>query len=191
MLDSTSTTITNDPLAQLNLRKLRFVPKNSEKGGWIWDWVIKNSKYKRHVNIRSGIKVKNVWYIERFGDRAKFDKYQKSIVGKVRPDYFSEVLHQGKRYDPIDEELYRKTNTAFLVHGTKSVNVKGILGESFKLPKELSGVPITGALMGSGVYHADLIAKSLGYCSNRNSYWTNGTGEIKGRSSFLFLSNGS
>ena len=74
---------------------------------------------------------------------------------------------------------YRDSNTGLLFHGTRSVNCVGLLRESFRQPKELVGVTITGAMFGQGVaYTADDWKKSAGYTSLRGSYWSSGGGYV-------------
>lgn len=81
---------------------------------------------------------------------------------------------------------YTDTNTRLLFHGTRSVNVSGILRESLRLPKQLVGVVITGAMFGPGIYFADDWKKSAGYTSLAGSYWSGGAGGVKGRDAFMF-----
>lgn len=97
-------------------------------------------------------------------------------------------LHQDKKrkdLKPAERRLYHETNTALVFHGTRSVNVSGILRENFRLPKELVGVQINGANFGQGIYMADDWKKSCGYCSDSRSYWAGG-GQVQGRKSFMF-----
>jgi hypothetical protein len=81
---------------------------------------------------------------------------------------------------------YVQSNTGLLFHGTRSVNVSGILRENFRLPKQLVGVVITGAMFGGGAYMADDWKKSAGYCSLNSSYWARGSGGVRGRDAFMF-----
>ena len=172
-------------LANLNLRKLKFVPSDEDKGSWIYKW-FPTATRNRHSYISHGLKIKNLWFVERIGDVDKLTAYQKSI-GKCSHSHTNEVLHQPKRKDTFDADLYNKTNTMFLIHGTRSVNVKGLLEKSFLLPKELSNVQINGALFSHGVYCADDYKKSIGYTSYTGSYWTHGSGGISNRGAFMFL----
>ena len=86
---------------------------------------------------------------------------------------------------PAERRLYHDTNTALVFHGSRAVNIAGILRENFRLPKELVGVQTNGSNFGDGVYMADDWKKSAGYCSHPRSYWTSG-GMVKGRKSFMF-----
>ena len=84
-------------------------------------------------------------------------------------------------------KMFRDTNTYLLFHGTRSVNVGGILKSSLRLPKTLVGVQTTGAMFGPGLYFADDWKKSAGYTSLDSSYWSGGSGGISGRGAFLFV----
>lgn len=85
--------------------------------------------------------------------------------------------------------VYQASRTALLFHGTRSVNVSGILAKSLMMPKKLVGVAITGALFGPGSYFADDWKKAAGYCSLRHSYWAGGAGQVRGRKAFMFLAD--
>lgn len=83
-------------------------------------------------------------------------------------------------------ERYKKSNTGLTFHGTRSINCLGLLRESFRFPKELSGVVLSGKNFGEGSYYADDWRKSAGYTSLDNSYWSQGSGAVKGRQAFMF-----
>ena len=172
----------------LNLRKIKFVNKNSPKGGWIYNWFPTASK-NQHAYLKQNFNIKNLWFIERANDVEKLTNYQNSILDSsvVSKQHWSEVLFQPQREDTFDKDLYEKTNTALLFHGTRSVNVKSMLEKSFLLPKDLNRTQITGALFGSYAYFADDYKKSIGYTSYEGSYWGKGGGSISGRGSFMFL----
>lgn len=175
----------NFSLQSLNLRKLKFVPVGEAKGDWIYQW-FPTATRNRHSYLNKSFKVKNLWFVEREGDVDKLTNYQKGI-GKAKKEWAGEVLHQPNRRDVFDQQLYEDTNTKFLIHGTRSVNVKGLLEKSFLLPKELSRVQITGSLFGAFAYFADDYKKSIGYTSYQGSYWSQGSGGIAGRGAFMFL----
>lgn len=180
--------VESNPLSEFNLRKFKFVPRQSEKGGYIYDWV-KRATRNRHDYLRGEIKIKNLWYLERDGDVDKLDRAQSSVIkdGVIRDHVPLHQIKHEDRQDPINVEKYDKSNTFMLFHGTRSVNISGILRKSFILPKQLVGVSTTGALLGHGIYLASDWKKSAGYTSLRNSYWGGGSGGIVGREAFMFV----
>ncbi|MCP4644838.1 MAG: hypothetical protein GY851_30630, partial [bacterium] len=72
------------------------------------------------------------------------------------------------------------------IHGTRSVNVHPIMSSHFRMPKSLSGVHITGAAFGDGIYMADDRGKSAGYVGHSSSFYGGGGG-ISQRGNFMFL----
>jgi poly [ADP-ribose] polymerase len=91
--------------------------------------------------------------------------------------------------DKAEAKRFQDSNTALLFHGTRSVKVRGILKEALRLPKQLVGVVITGAMFGPGLYFADDWKKSAGYTSLTNSYWSRGSGGIGHRGAFMFAAD--
>lgn len=88
-----------------------------------------------------------------------------------------------------ERKLFHTSNTALMFHGSRSVNVPGIIRENFRFPNELTGVIISGAMFGPGTYFADDVKKSVGYCSNPNpgrTAYYGGGGEVVGRHAFMF-----
>lgn len=73
-------------------------------------------------------------------------------------------------------------NVKELFHGTRSANMPGILSSYLKLPNQLKGVYITGAMFGPGIYFADQSTKSSQYSCSRFGGTTN-----KYNSAFMFL----
>lgn len=58
-------------------------------------------------------------------------------------------------------------NVKELFHGTRSANMPGILSSRLKLPRQLRGVHITGAMFGPGIYFASQSTKSSQYSCSR------------------------
>lgn len=176
---STSKTVINDvPFF------LEYLPANSDLGKFIMGWVPKATR--NNHGYLSGIKIHNLWRIEK--DNLKFLRNKQREVIKTSNE---EPLHQPSRIDLDKEEqsCYNKSGTYLLFHGTRSVNVSGILRESLKLPAQLRGVTTNGAMFGSGLYFADDWKKSAGYTSIENSYWSKGSGRVNKRHSFMFLTD--
>ena len=174
-----------NPLQDLNL-VMKHISKTSKVGKELHKWWPKASA-NRHAYIGK-MKLLNMWEIERDDDASKIEEVQKAIL-KDKPKIKERALFQPKtRVDltKAQQKVYKDSNTALLFHGTRSVNVRGIMKESLRLPKELVGVVITGAMFGPGLYFADDWRKSAGYTSLKNSYWSRGAGGVKGRGAFMF-----
>ncbi len=166
---------------------IEWIDPTSDVGKFLYGWWPKASANK-HYGV-GNMKIKNLWKVSRHGDDAvllkeveKVKKELRSVVVKERP-----LFQPSERLD-CQERIkdYRDSNTNLLVHGTRSVNVQGIIRESFRFPKELVGVTITGAMFGPMVYMADDWRKSAGYTSLSGSYWSSGSGGIAGRGAFMF-----
>lgn len=173
-----------DPFAGLNIRLSWLSPQN-ELGRKIAKWFLLSTQHK-HANIRD-VKIKNIWQCSRESDTTKIRKYQNQL-GFVQSEY--RPLHQFERFD-LDQQtnnLYKKTNTCLLFHGTRSVNVSGILRESWKSPKDLVGVKITAWMFGAAAgYFADDYKKSAQYCSIAAARYAKGDGAIANRGAFMFV----
>jgi hypothetical protein len=178
--------VDDDPFGGMRLHMDWLDPKSSQ-GRFISEWLPSASRGK-HTQY-GHMRVKNVWTVEREDDRGKIRKVQERLL-KQDLSSRDRPLHQPPRREDVsakDAPLFRKTLTASLIHGTRSVNVSGILQKSLMLPRKLVGVQITGAMFGPGLYFADDWRKSAGYCSVSQSYWARGSGNIKGRGAFMFI----
>jgi hypothetical protein len=174
-----------DPLAAMRLT-MEWLPLDSKLGKFISAWW-PSATANRHHGIGK-MKVKNLWRIERHDDAGKIATPQDEVL-KGKAKIKERALFQpDERPDLSADEAKRfdGSNTALLFHGTRSVNVSGILRESLRLPKQLVGVVITGAMFGPGLYFADDWKKSAGYTSLEDSYWSGGAGAVKGRAAFMF-----
>ncbi|MDF1663061.1 MAG: WGR domain-containing protein, partial [Planctomycetota bacterium] len=173
-----------DPFEGMNLH-MEWISPKSETGKYLYQWWPKASN-NRHGYLGT-MKIKNLWRVERFDDKGKIAKSQEQII-KETPKIKHRPLFQKPRKDlsSAEQSRYQKSNTALLFHGTRSVNVSGILREALRLPKQLVGVVITGAMFGPGIYFADDWKKSAGYTSLQSSYYAGGNGSVKGRSAFMF-----
>lgn len=177
-----------DPYGGMNI-SMEWLDPSSSGGEFIRHWMPEATAHKHsHVGYMN---IKNVWKIERGGVSKKFVKKQKSIL-KSNPIIDDRPSHQPKcRIDLSDDQkdIYKSTNTALLFHGTRSVNVMGIMREGLRLPKQLVGVVITAAMFGPGTYFADDWKKSAGYTSLRGSLYSSGSGGIRGRGAFMFVAD--
>jgi hypothetical protein len=177
-----------DPFAGMALT-MEWIPPASEVGKFLHDWWPRATA-NRHSYL-GGMKIKNLWRVERHADRGKLPPVQKDVLG-AKPKIEERPLFQPDSRPDLpkaDAKRYGATNTSLLFHGTRSVNVSGILREALRLPKQLVGVVITGAMFGPGLYFADDWKKSAGYTSLTNSYWSAGNGTVKGRDAFMFAAD--
>lgn len=180
-----------DPFHGLPLH-MEWIDPKSQLGQFLYFWWPKATA-NRHGYLGT-MKIKNLWKVDRFGDEEKVRRSQDKIVTELGKSKLKErpLFQPSERYDVVDtkeRELFARTNTALLFHGTRSVNVKGILEKSLLLPKQLVGVQITGAMFGPGLYFADDWKKSAGYTSLRGSIWSSGSGAVAGRSAFMFAAD--
>ena len=179
---------TDNPLGDLPL-KMEWLSPQSELGEFIHGWMPKASR-----NVHYGVgnmKVKNAWLVDRNGDEAKLRKHQEKVT-KTRWTTQERPLHQPKSRADLTrdaQKLFTRSGTHFFFHGTRSVNVSGILRESLRLPRQLVGVAITGAMFGPGMYWADDWRKSAGYTSLRGSYFSGGSGGVSRRGAFMFVAD--
>ena len=170
---------------------MEWIDPKSDIGKFLMFWWPKATANK-HSNIGT-MKIKNLWKVDRFGDDEKFTKMQDKIYSEIGGDKVSErpLFQPSERHDvdPKRREVFSVSNTALMFHGTRSVNVKGILETNFREPKNLTNVLITGAMFsggGGGIYYADDWKKSAGYTSLYGSIWSKGRGAVAGRSAFMF-----
>lgn len=160
---------------------LSWLSNKSEVGGFIHNW-FKSATRNRHGNVGE-VRLKGVWQVDKDAELHQFKKFSGLVVKNSE-----KPLHQPQnRLDISDSSWYNMLNVAMLFHGTRSVNVSGILNASLRMPKTLSNVVITGSCFGSGLYFADDFKKSIGYTSHRGSYWTGGSGGINSRGAFMFI----
>lgn len=174
-----------NPLEELNLH-MEWIAPTTALGKELYAWWPKATA-NRHAHIKN-MKIRNLWRVDRHADEGKIIEVQKKIVA-AKPKISERALFQlSKRSDlkAADNKRFNDSNTALLFHGTRSVNVRGIMKESLRMPKELVGVVITGAMFGPGLYFADDWKKSAGYTSLANSYWSRGGGAVSGRGAFMF-----
>jgi hypothetical protein len=177
-----------NPFGDLPLITMEWLSPKSDLGKFIYSWM-PGANANRHSDVGSMI-IKNVWRIERKDDKQIFMRGLErcKVAGAVeRP-----ILQPNSRVDLDNTEtkLYTSTNTALLFHGTRSVNVSGILRTMLRFPKNLpAGVRIAGAMYSSGNanYFADDWKKSAGYTSLSYSRYSSGDGAVANRSAFMFL----
>jgi len=176
-----------DLLGELDL-KMEWLPPDSALGKFLHAWWPKATA-NRHSYIKD-MTIKNMWQVDRNSDDGKLPSIQDEIL-KSKPKVDEKPLFQPDSRPDVKKEAkkFQQTNTSLLFHGTRSVNVRGILKEALRLPKQLVGVVITGAMFGPGLYFADDWKKSAGYTSLTNSYWSRGSGAVANRGAFMFAAD--
>jgi hypothetical protein len=165
---------------------LEWLSPKSELGNYIHSWM-PHATRNRHGGVGK-LTIVNAWKIEKKSDLVALRNKQKQVVKSSK----EEPLHQIRRIDLDSQEIqdYNNSGTYMLFHGTRSVNVSGILRESLRLPAQLKGsVVITGAMFGPGMYFADDWKKSAGYTSTHSSYWARGEGQVGRRHAFMFITD--
>jgi hypothetical protein len=186
LYSSTNTVQTDaDPLGGMPLEMAWIDPKSS-MGNWLHGWAPRSTRNRHGYGP---MKIFNAWRISRQDDEPRFGSFQDTLLKKsIR--FGEQPLHQPNIRPETDDnrsEAYKKTNTGLLWHGTRSVNVSGILRKSLLMPSQLVGVVITGAMFGGGLYFADDWMKSAGYTSMSGSIWSSGSGGVANRRAFMFL----
>ncbi len=174
-----------NPLADMRL-DMNWIDPKSKTGKFLYDWWPKATGNRHHYVGK--LKIYNMWEVSRHDDEGNIPKSQDEVL-KDKPKIKERALYQPKTRGDLsaaDQKRFKSSNTALMFHGTRSVNVSGILRESLRMPKQLVGVVITGAMFGPGLYFADDWKKSAGYTSIKNSYWVRGEGAVAGRKAFMF-----
>lgn len=179
--------VDHDPFGGLKVTLDYLDPASNEMGKFIHQWM---PKATRNVHYHIGnMRIRNVWSVDRADDAGVLERSIQRVANEVG-NISERALHQPPNRPDLTRDLYKqyvRTNTSMLFHGTRSVNVTGILRESLRLPKQLVGVHITGAMFGGGIYWADDWKKSAGYTSLSGSIWSGGAGSVRGRAAFMFI----
>jgi len=177
-----------DPFDGMNIEMAHMTDKTAE-GHFIANWMPEATR-NVHGNVGE-MKICNMWALRQLDLIPKFERTVERIGREFTSTRDKPIKQPRKREDvsPSLAKIYAKANVSLLFHGTRSVNVPGILRTGLRLPRELVGVAITGAMFGPGIYWADDWKKSHGYTSARGTYWSSGTGGVKGRHAFMFVAN--
>ncbi|KAF7306447.1 Poly [ADP-ribose] polymerase [Mycena indigotica] len=93
------------------------------------------------------------------------------IQGKVLNAFRVERAAETAAWNAAGYDKLGEGERLLLWHGSRSTNFTGILSQGLRIaPPE---APVTGYMFGKGVYFADMMSKSAGYCY---SHLSNGTG---------------
>ena len=178
-----------DPFGGMRI-KMEHLAKNTTLGEFIYSWMPRATR-NRHYGI-GDMRIFNAWKVERTDAFSGWDKKVKAVAAdmKGKRSFKESPENQPRKRTDLsaaDYKIYSDANVGLMFHGTRSVNVPGILREGLRLPRQLVGVVITGAMFGSGAYFADDWKKSAGYTSRSGSYWSGGSGGVRGRKAFMFV----
>lgn len=176
-----------DPLGGMPI-DMEWVNPSSDEGAFLMKWLPAATR-GRHSNM-GDMQVYNLWKINRHGWAEKFLACVKRVAEQAKVTDRPE--RQPKKRFEVDEkilDLFKRANVGFMFHGTRSVNVTGIMREGLRLPRQLVGVSINGALFGPGLYWADDWAKSSQYCSLPRAVYVHGDGAVRGRRAFMFVAD--
>jgi hypothetical protein len=183
--------VEDDDVMQGIPASVESIDLESDLGKYLANWW-KTSSRRKHGHKE--LQIHNLWKVERHGDYSVFQKGVDSIAKEMPKAWCNErpMFYENQKQRPdltsTERKLYHNSNTALLFHGTRAVNVAGIIRESLRFPNQLVGVVINGAMFGPGVYSADDWGKSANYCSvgSGRSMYAGHTGHIPNRRSFMF-----
>lgn len=152
----------------------------------LFNWLgrmIHETRASNHRHL-GNITLLNAWYINRNGERDKFNNTAERIAkecGKqVYPDKMETLVKTRPDGNP---DLFKKANVIPLFHGTRTENLTGILKKGLLIRP--SGVVLCGSMYGNGIYKSSNSSKSINYTSIQNSYWAKGSAN----KAYLFLSD--
>lgn len=188
--DFDATTVTNGyDVDQVLNAQLELLDPSSALGRWVYQTLSAQTN-NRHGYLSGPIKVKNVFKITRQDRDDQFMKNVRTVAGQRRGQFTLRANLQPKTRDDLtadETRLYADANVVLTQHGTRSVNIHPIMSTHFRMPKNLSGVPIAGANFGHGTYTATDFKKAVGYTSHSRGAWSSGSGGIQGRGAFMFM----
>jgi hypothetical protein len=178
-----------DPAHALNA-DLRWIDPASDEGRWLCA-TYQGMTNNRHGYLNKPVKVLNAFAVRRDANDQAFLRSVKAVADQRKGRFSLRANLQPKQRTDIAglADDYALANVIFTQHGTRSVNIAPILQTHFRLPKQLSGVPIAGANFGHGNYQATDLKKAVGYTSYSGSIYGDGGGGISGRGGFMFLND--
>lgn len=178
---------TIDPDNMLNAR-LTHLSLRSELGKWVARTFTEMTR-NRHSNVRH-MRIRNIFAVERPDRDSRFVNSVKDLAAKRKGQHLGDVkpgLQPPTRPDLGDlKKLASDANLFLGIHGTRGVNIHPIMSTHFRMPQALSGVHITGAAFGGGIYFATDRGKSAQYVGSRHSVYGSGGG-LRNRGFFMFL----
>ena len=169
--------------------KLTWLDPKSELGAWVIESYTGMTN-DRHGYIRGKVRVRNVFQVERPTQDQEFVDAVSQLAASRKGGFKHFARLQPKQRIDLGafSDTAAQANVFLGIHGTRSVNVHPIMKSNLRLPRQLSGVHITGAAFGHGIYFATDWKKSYGYTGHGNAYYGGG-GQIAGRGFFMFLAD--
>lgn len=162
-----------------------FVENESDEFKWI-NKLLLGTRASNHHYLGK-IKLLTIWKVARKNEDTIFIKNTEKIAkecGKiVIPDIMKNDIKNRPNLSKELEELYSKSNTLPLWHGTKDTSLLPIIRNGFLIRP--SGAIITGAMYGSCIYKSSSSTKSINYTNINGSYWAKGNKD----KAFMFLSD--
>ena len=168
---------------------VEYIAIDSELGKYLVDFWKKGTR-NRHGH--GTLNVYNIWRINRHGVTSTFDASLDATVKEMPKTWNNErpwgIERQKERPDLTanQRKQYWLGNAYLGFHGTRAVNVPGIIREDLRFPNQLVGVTLNASMFGPGSYFADDWGKSALYCSRQQGNHYVSDGHVKGRHSFMF-----
>lgn len=159
-----------------------YIDKTSELFKWLCG-MVKDTRANNHYHLGT-MNVLNAWSLSRHGETDTFKQIANEISITSRhispPCQLDNLLDM--RPDISDNKnLFYKTNTWPLFHGTRTQNITGIVKKGFLLrPSAI----INGKMYGMGIYFG-FSSKSANYTNISSSYWIGGKDNV----AYLFLND--
>ena len=177
-----------DILAEMNL-EMEWIDPASKIGKSMYRWW-PSATVHRHQRMKQ-MTIKNLWSVHRRTSGDVIPKAQARVMKRAIGDVETPRHQPRTRIDVPTSQRgdYKATNTALLMHGTRSVNVNAILRESLRMPDTLVAVALTGAKFGPGIYFSDDWKKAADYTNAKGSAEAGRKGSVKGRHAFMFAAD--
>ncbi|MDB5388161.1 MAG: hypothetical protein JWM11_3807, partial [Planctomycetaceae bacterium] len=121
-----------NPLTDLQLN-MEWVSPTSDTGKFLYEWW-PTATANRHSYIGK-MEIKNMWMIDRHADEGKLPVVQDEIIKGKHKIEERPSFQPASRLDmkKTDAKKFLNSNTSLLFHGTRSVNVRGIMKEALRL----------------------------------------------------------
>jgi hypothetical protein len=196
---SNAAQIVNDPYDGMPIT-MRHLTRSDPIGEFLYSWFPRCTA-DRHANMGT-MKIKNLWAVDHEGETQGLLAAQKKIIAdKFRitesPLHYSYMKPGDPNLRPdltdAEKKIYTQSHTVIGIHGTRTVNLSGLLRKSWVLRTQAkgSGVKLNAAMFGPGIYWADDWKKSAQYTSTSKAFYRTGNddGSISGRGQIILLAD--